>query len=381
MKTCTICHSAGTSLLRLARQPIYQHPVPPGVEVAEPHAVDLHWLECEDCAHAWQPSFDPDLLARIYRSYYYTPAPDGIAVQFREDFLQTIERFGLVRADAVLLEIGASSGDVLAELKKRTGAARAYAFEPDSANAVVARGRGLEVYEEFFGAALAGRDFPLANLIYARHVIEHVFDFTDFFAGLRAVSAADADLVLETPSLDHSASGEIDPFHVEHVHVFALRSLARLGALNGWGLRDWFVSSSGNLIAWFRRGAQAPEIARPDLSGLQRSVDERFARLRSLLCHRELVFWGSGSLGLYLAMILGREPDIWTDGNPAKEGKHFIGMKGVVVGPAVAFDRARSGAMANPALVITSAFVAEILPRVRELGWRGEIFDVEGKLL
>jgi hypothetical protein len=243
---------------------------------------------------------------------------------------------------------------------------------------VVARGRGLEVHEEFFGGALAGRGFAPADLIYARHVIEHIFDFKDFFAGMAAVSAPEADLVLETPSLDHSASGAIDPFHVEHIHVFALRSLARLAAMHGWGLRDSSVSSSGNLIAWFRRGSPPREVPRPDLAGLQQSVDARFARLRARLAHRALVFWGSGSMGLYLATILGREPDIWTDGNPAKEGKHFVGLQGVVMSPAAAFERALGGSLDNPALVIASAFVAEILPRVRELGWRGEVYDMDG---
>ena len=58
------------------------------------------------------------LLEQIYRSHYYTPAPDGIAVQFRSEFFATLDRFGLLTAPRqALLEIGASNGDVLAELK------------------------------------------------------------------------------------------------------------------------------------------------------------------------------------------------------------------------------------------------------------------------
>ena len=81
-----------------------------------------------------------------------------------------------------MLEIGASSGDVLAEIMSQTGAGVASAFEPDERNASLARQRGLEVREQFFGAETA-RDFGrTVNLVYARHVIEHVFDFGDFFA-------------------------------------------------------------------------------------------------------------------------------------------------------------------------------------------------------
>src|SRR5690606_25441523 len=97
------------------------------------------------------------------------------AAQFRNDFLDSMERFGLLKPRKVILEIGASNGDALAEVKARTGASRAYAFEPNAENAAVARQRGLDVYEEFFGRAVEERRLEAASLLYARHVIEHVF--------------------------------------------------------------------------------------------------------------------------------------------------------------------------------------------------------------
>jgi SAM-dependent methyltransferase len=380
MKSCPVCGAGARPLLRLDRQPIYQHPVPEGVDVAPPHSVDLRWVTCEQCAHAWQPDFDADLLASIYRNYYYTPAPDGIAIQFRDDFLAAMADFGLLAGVRAMLEVGCSSGELLAELARRAGA-RAHAFEPNVDNARVASARGLDVREQFFGASAAGSGIDGVDLLFARHVIEHIFDFPDFFAGVRAVCAPGACLVLETPSLDfHAERGTIDPFHIEHIHVFALRSLARLASAHGFGLRHSRVTSSGNLIAAFRQGAPAAEVPRPVLDRLQATVDGRQTHLRTLLGARSLVFWGAGSCGVGLATSLGREPEVWTDGNPAKVGKHFAGLQSRVVGPAAAFAAA-AGRLANPALVITSSFVAEILPRVRELGWRGDIFDAAGNQL
>ncbi|MEO8019653.1 MAG: methyltransferase domain-containing protein [Pseudomonadota bacterium] len=380
MKSCPICRSRGEPLLSLRRQPIYQHPVPAGVEVPAPHVVDLEWFACEDCAHAWQPDFDAEMLSAIYRNFYYTPAPDGMGGQFREDFFAALDRFGLLREGGTLLEIGASSGDVLSALATRVRAKHAYAFEPNAANAVVARARGLDVREEFFGVHTV-RDCAPADLIYSRHVIEHIFQFDDFFAGLDAASAPSAALILETPSLDfHAARGTIDPFHVEHIHVFASRSLARLAGEKGWTLRGSEVTPAGNLIAWFARGERAADIPRPDLSAVQLGVDARRTRLRALLGARPLVFWGAGSSGVSLATALGREPELWTDGNPAKVGKHFVGLSGEVVEPIQALARAQAN-YENPALVVTSTFVKEILPRVRELGWCGDVFDCEGNSL
>jgi Methyltransferase domain len=376
---CPVCGGGWRPVLSLPAQPIYQHPVPADVVVPLPHTIDLNWVACTDCAHAWQPKFDAGLLERIYRSHYYTPSPDGIAVQFRNDFLSTLESFGLMRPRRVLLEIGASGGDVLAYLRTRTAAPVAYAFEPNIENAAVARSRGLDVRQQFFGEEALQERLDPADLIYSRHVIEHVFRFDDFFAGLNGVVAATADLVLETPSLDHHASrGSITPFQVEHVHVFSRRSLARLASGHGWNLQQAAVTTSGNLIASFRRGQTTVEIPPPALEELQASVARQQRRLQSLFAGRQLVFWGAGSAGVKLANTIGREPDIWTDGNPNKMGKRFVGLKRRIVSPEVAFAEVRSRAFSDPILVIASAFVEEILVRIRQMGWSGEIFDMSG---
>jgi SAM-dependent methyltransferase len=379
---CPICSGSGRPLLSLPRQPIYQHPVAPGVVVPAPHSVDLAWVACSDCSHAWQPDFDSNLLEQIYKSYYYTPAPDNIAVQFREEFLAAMEKFGLAGPRHVLLEVGASGGDVIAELKKRTQATRAYVFEPNTENAVLAKARKeLNVVEDFFTSqsAAVARLEPV-DLIYARHVIEHIFDFENFFDGVNAVTGPGADLVLETPSLDfHAKEGSLAPFHVEHIHVFALRSLARLAARHGWGLTHSNVTGPGNLIACFKKGAPVKEVAAPALDTLQRKVAEQRERLMSTLGGRKLVFWGAGSAGVSLVSIIGREPDLWTDGNPNKVGKHFVGLTRQIVSPDTAFREAR--AYSNPMLVIASSFVDEILPRVRSLGWTGAVCDSAGRLL
>ena len=384
---CPVCASRvqPLPLLTLTRQPIYQHPVAADAVVPAPHSVDLAWIACAECAHAWQPEFDADLLERIYRSHYYTPAPDGIATQFRDDFLLAIDEFGLLATRRVLLEIGASKGDVLADVRARTGAAVAYAFEPDRENAAVARRRGLDVREQFFGGATAVAGLQAAELILARHVIEHVFDFGDFFEGLNAVAAPDADLILETPSLDyHAVKESFDPFHVEHVHVFSLRSLATLARESGWDLRMHRVTRAGNLVATFKRAPNSAirgariDAPAPALGGMQESYRRHRNGIRQQLKDRPLVFWGAGSAGVGLARLIDREPEYWTDGNPGKIGKKFVGFTRPIVSPEEALSGAESLKGGNQLLVIASSFASEILPRVRALGWRGEVLDLAG---
>jgi hypothetical protein len=383
---CPVCGGAPQPLLSLSRQPIYQHPVPADAQVPGPYTVDLSWVRCANCAHAWQAEFDEGLLETIYRSHYYTPAPGGIAMQFRNDFMSAMESFGLLSVRTTLLEIGASDGDVLAEMKARTGARNAYAFEPNKENAIIAGSRGLQVYEAFFGQDSARQALDPVDMVYSRHVIEHVFEFADFFAGINATVTPGADLILETPSLDHHASlGSLAPFHVEHVHVFSLRSLATLAQRFGWALTRNVVTVDGNLIAAFRRnGAQnagVVDLAPPQLEGLQAAADAFSRRLRKLVEGRRLIFWGAGSTGIGLACVIGREPDYWTDGNANKIGKKFPGLSSDIVSPDDAFAMARDDGSVEPLLVIASSFAHEILSRVRQMGWTAETVDLNGSRL
>lgn len=383
---CPVCGGAGRALLSLSKQPIYQHPVPAGISVPQPYTVDLSWVQCVDCAHAWQSDYDEGLLETIYRSHYYTPAPDGIAVQFRNEFLSAVDSFGLLSARTTLLEIGASDGDVLAEMRARTGARNAYAFEPNKENAAIAGLRGLQVREAFFSGESARDGLEPVDLVYSRHVIEHVFEFADFFAGIKAVVLPGADLILETPSLDHhGVRGSLSPFHVEHIHVFSLRSLATLARRFGWVLGRNAVTVDGNLIAAFRRSeglsTVTSDIAPPQLDCLQAAADSLARRLRRLVDGRRLIFWGAGSAGIGLVRLIGREPDYWTDGNDNKVGKKFPGLSSDIVSPAEAFARARSEVGGEPLLIIASSFTREILPRVRQMGWNTETVDMTGSRL
>jgi hypothetical protein len=382
---CPVCGSSGRPLLQLTAQPIYQHPVPEGTEVAAPHLVDLSWMACVKCAHGWQVEIDGGLLESIYRSHYYTPAPGGMAVTFRNEFMAAMGRFGLLRPRRKLLEIGASDGDVLAELQQRTKAAEAYAFEPNEENAAIAAQRGLAVHRCFFGRDAAGYVEGTVDFIYARHVIEHIFEFDDFFDGLNAVTAENADLVLETPSLDeHARRSSIAPFHIEHIHVFSLRSLATLALRHRWKLQRSEVTSDGNLIAAFTKiGPHEPCLesvgaALPEIGGLQAAVTSRHDRLRALLADRYLAFWGAGSAGVSMVSTIGREPDLWTDGNPNKIGKVFVGLQSRIASPESVFQEAKQRTAENPLLLITSSFLSEILPRVRQMGWAGEVMDQDG---
>lgn len=378
--SCPVCGADGGPLLTLPASPIYQHPVPHDALVEPPYTTDLCWLICNECAHAWQPNFDRSLLERIYKNHYYTPAPSGIGMQFRNEFLLALQKFRIDGEVHTLLEIGASDGDVLAELRTRLKAKNAYAFEPNIENAVIAEARGLDVKRQFFGSKVDNTAMIPADFTYARHVIEHIFDFKDFFTGLNSIATTNAKLVLETPSLDfHVQHSTLDPFHIEHIHVFSLRSLAKLGSLYGWSMNQNITTQDGNLIVSFIRGPGEINPPAPNCDQLQHMVEAECTKWRSIAAQNKLLFWGAGSCGVTLANIIGREPDAWTDGNPAKVGKRIVGHKSRILSPKEAFSVFEAKYSNEPVLlVIASSFIHEILPQIKQYNWNFGIIDSSG---
>lgn len=380
---CPICaHTHSVALLDLPGFPVYQHPVPADAEVPKPWFVDLHYQQCTHCHHAWQPEFDADMLARVYESYYYTPSPEGVGVQFRDDFLLAMKSFGLLAISGrSLLEIGASAGDTLAKLHAEMESPQTLAFEPNHDNAAQARLRGLNVRETFFGAASA-QGLPAFDLIYARHVIEHIFDFNDVLQAFNSVAHADSDLVLETPCLDwHVEKGSTAPFHVEHNHVFSIASLAHLAARAGWGCQQYTVTDAGNMIMWFRRRGQACVLpASVKTADLQARVVKRASAVRARLAGRKLLFWGAGSASCNLMGLLGREPDYLVDGNAGKVGKVFVGRSCRVADAESTLQHLMALPETQwPLVVIASSFDREIRLRLSALGWQGEIVSLHGE--
>ncbi|MEO8006214.1 MAG: class I SAM-dependent methyltransferase [Betaproteobacteria bacterium] len=382
---CPVCGGVPKALLALAHQPIYQHPVPVDAQIPGPYHVDLQWVSCKSCAHAWQPEFDQQLLKNIYTSHYYTPAPVGLGVAFRNSFLSVLDSFKISGRAKVLLEVGASDGDVLAELKRKSGARLAYAFEPNQENATMARDRGLTVFERFFGDGDSCELPEQPDLIYARHVIEHVFNFAGFFSAVESIAKPSTDLVLETPSLDfHAVRGSLEPFHIEHIHVFSGSSLSRIAERYGWHLVHQSTTQAGNLIAHFKRhpetdqgGNPAPLIA-TKLGNLQSAANSYKTRMSQLVSARKFVIWGAGSSGANVMNLIGVEPAYWVDGNPNKFGKRFIGCHSVIVDPQSAFMKIKQDPSGDYVLIIASTFLDEIVPRLNELEWTQATYDLSG---
>jgi SAM-dependent methyltransferase len=115
-------------------------------------------------------------------------------------------------------------------------------IEPTAGTAQVARAKGIEVREEFFGRDLAQRLASAgraADLTVANNVLAHVPDINDFVAGFATVLAPHGVATFEFPHLMRLvAECQFDTVYHEHFSYLSLTAAARVFERNGLALFD-----------------------------------------------------------------------------------------------------------------------------------------------
>lgn len=377
--SCPICQSdKSTSLLSLDNFPIYQHPMSDTTTIPLPHNIDLAFVICDNCGHGYQNQFDRNILENIYEQYYYTPAPHSIGTALRNEFIDFFDLCIEVGINKSILEIGCSSGDVLLTLRERLPLCRFKAVEPNKETADVARMNFFDVTSHFFTQTYAKSLNYKIDIIYSRHVIEHIFDFNDFFSAITSISHENTRLVLETPSLDWSTEhGSVMPFHVEHVHIFSKRSLILLAQQFGWYENISTVTLSGNLIINFIRKnnnlvlPSAPQ----NLSRIKIKNIELMNDIQNICKNKKVIFWGAGGGAITLLSLSKIIPTYIVDGNVNKTGKVFCGQDTPIgYAPIVIKELIQKDEDKKMVMIISSSFFTEITKELATLGWRGTVY-------
>ncbi|THB75753.1 MAG: methyltransferase domain-containing protein [Desulfobacteraceae bacterium] len=379
MTACPICRDSDTlPMLSLKHQPVYQHPVADPGMIAPPYFKNLGFEFCRTCSHGFQKDFDLDLLRRIYTQYYYTPRPPGIGTRMQETFMAAItQNFHLDFDRCRMLEIGCSSGEVLVRMGQHYRDVECVGFEPSRVSAQKARALGITVVENFFSAqSTASIDQPF-DLIFHRHVIEHVADPEDFFAVHNRVCHDYSILVVETPCLDEvAATVSLAPFHIEHIHLFSKQSLSTLLARYGWFLKGCKRTDAQNMITWFDR--KGPAIPVQGISGtpdFSEWIRQNQMRIDKAVENRKLALWGAGSGGIKIVNHFGLTPEVIIDSNPLKKGMGFPGFKKLTIAYAPDWLDKELAHSRSWLILIASTYYQEIQAQLDALGWQGKIIS------
>jgi SAM-dependent methyltransferase len=307
------------------------------------------WLaQTEDTAGA-EDLFDAD--------YAYFSSYSSTWLSHAERYVTDMQtRFGLNETSYVV-EIAANDGYLLQYFKARGIAC--LGIEPTTSTAAVARARGLDIVENFFGVHLArelATQGKQADLTAANNVLAHVPDINDFVAGFAVLLKPQGVATFEFPHLSRLiAENQFDTIYHEHFSYLSLTAVNCIFAHNGLGVFDVEEHSThgGSLRVFAQRAdsgthAVVPRVAEmlarevaegmttPDYyADFQRRADRIKNTFLTFLIDaknagKKVVAYGAAAKGNTLLNYAGVRPDLlpWViDRNPAKVGKYLPGSR------------------------------------------------------
>lgn len=284
---------------------------------------------------------------------YFSSFSEAMLRHAREAAQRYMREFGLGPSSFVV-EIASNDGYLLQNLV--AAGVPCLGIEPAANIARVARQKGIETLEAFFGLKLAQQlaaEGRTADLVLGNNVFAHVPDTNDFVAGLAALLRPRGRIILEFPyGVDLLEHTEFDTIYHEHVFYFTLTPLIPL--FRRQGLEIFHVERipihGGSLRLFAGRHGEHPVTGSVDrlLTEEQRrgvlsmefyqGFAERVTRLKTELLsllrdlkrrgHR-LAAYGAAAKGSTLLNYYGIGPDLLdfvADRSPYKQGRLMPGV-------------------------------------------------------
>ena len=265
-------------------------------------------------------------------------------------------RFGLKEGSCVV-EVAANDGSLLNFFRNRH--IRSLGIEPTASTAAVARSRGLDVVEAFFGTAVAASLVERgvrADLIAANNVLAHVPDINDFVAGFTALLADQGVATFEFPHLLNLVrKRQFDTIYHEHYSYLSLLAVERIFAANGLVVFDVeeLPTHGGSLRVFAQRTATGRHAVTSTLERLRteeayagmdtpafyrnfqavaESVKDEFLRflLQARQDRKTVAAYGAAAKGNTLINFAGIRQDLIAfvaDRNPHKQGRFLPGSR------------------------------------------------------
>lgn len=289
--------------------------------------------------------------------YAYFSSFSTTWLQHAEQYVSDmVGRFGL-NENALVVEVAANDGYLLQYAKAR--GIPCLGIEPTTSTANVARAKGIDVVEEFFGVNLArqlvaqGRQ---ADLTAANNVLAHVPDINDFVGGFAAILKPSGVSTFEFPHvLRLIAENQFDTIYHEHYSYLSLTAVKRIFEHNGLTVFDVeeLPTHGGSLRVFAQRKDSGSRAVSQNVgkmleiesaagmtsaafyAGFQEKANKVKNDFLAFLIDarragKQVVGYGAAAKGNTLMNYAGVRPDLLSyvvDRNPAKQGKFLPGCR------------------------------------------------------
>jgi SAM-dependent methyltransferase len=157
-------------------------------------------------------------------------------VEHARIYVEMITDLQSLSTDSLVIEIASNDGYLLQFFQAKN--IPCIGIEPTKSTADIARSKGINVTEDFFGVRLA-QELPQADLILGNNVLAHVPDINDFVMGLKIVLKTDGIITMEFPHLLNLIdNNQFDTIYHEHYSYLSLMTTITLFKTHGLILYD-----------------------------------------------------------------------------------------------------------------------------------------------
>lgn len=178
----------------------------------------------------------PEPSTMFHQNYAFLSSTSTSMVRHFSNVATTLcERYLGGNLDPLVVEIGCNDGVFLQNIAHR--GYRHIGVEPSENVALIAKAKGLNIYNSFFSHDLACEiksSLGKCDLIYAANVMCHIPEINDVFRAVESLIADDGVFVFEDPYLgDVIERNSYDQIYDEHVFLFSAISIDYLCKQHG----------------------------------------------------------------------------------------------------------------------------------------------------
>ena len=347
-QACPVCGSNEMRLfVEIKQVPVHCNLLWPDRNAAlEAPKGDIDLGYCPVCGHCVNMAFDPNLMEynQAYEnSLHFSPRFQAYAESLAAGL---VERHNLHHKE--LVELGAGQGDflrLLCDLGPNYGWGFDAAYVPNEVDEV---DELLTFIQDFDWQSHLDH---APDLIYSRHVLEHIERPLEFMQLIREVIGSKQETVVfhEMPNMAYTLR-ELAIWDIiyEHCGYYSPQSAAYLFKTTGFSVLQVAETYAGQFLTIEGIPTTSNSIDEDvDLGALQAQILSFAAEYRSKVAYwqhelaqwaaqgKRVVAWGAGSKGVTFLNILQTQAQIAyiVDINPRKKGMHVVGSGQEIVHP------------------------------------------------